>query len=412
MAGETGGPAGALERDPLGEHDRDAARPRPAADGHDRRHPRRRRARLPPRRSRRRGRLSPARRVLPDVHPDDGARRVRHPAGRVARSRRRHHHDLDRGLPRRRPARGHRRDRAGDGPVRRRDRDGPRRGAPAQPHPARRVPLHDQGQAPPTTAATTPRRSTRCSTPPATRSCAPSRPPAGSAATPSSSASASRRSSRSPAGGAFAEDATVEVHPDGTVTVLTGTSPHGQGHATAWAMLASEQLGIPIEKITVKHGDTDLVPRGGGHDGLAQPADRRRRGAPGRGRAGRGGPAARGRRAGGRRSTTSRWPTARCRCAARTSRSRSAELAESRAAADGGEVRLRRPVVPVRRPPGRRRGRRRVRQGGRRPDRHRRRRRARAQPAARRGPAPRRHRPGHRPGAARGGRATTPTATR
>ena len=65
-------------------------------------------------------------------------------------------------------------------------------------------------------------------------------------------------------GGAFAEDASVEVHADGTVTVLTGTSPHGQGHATAWAMLASEHLGIPIEKITVKHGDTDLIPRGSG----------------------------------------------------------------------------------------------------------------------------------------------------
>jgi aerobic carbon-monoxide dehydrogenase large subunit len=64
------------------------------------------------------------------------------------------------------------------------------------------------------------------------------------------------------AGGMTAEDATVEVHPDGTVTVLTGTSPHGQGHATAWAMLASEKLGIPVEKITVKHGDTDLIPKG------------------------------------------------------------------------------------------------------------------------------------------------------
>jgi aerobic carbon-monoxide dehydrogenase large subunit len=66
------------------------------------------------------------------------------------------------------------------------------------------------------------------------------------------------------AGGMTAEDATVEVHPDGTVTVLTGTSPHGQGHATAWAMLASEQLGIPVSKITVKHGDTDLIPKGVG----------------------------------------------------------------------------------------------------------------------------------------------------
>jgi len=63
------------------------------------------------------------------------------------------------------------------------------------------------------------------------------------------------------------ENATVEVHPDGTATILTGTSPHGQGHATAWAMLASEQLGIPVEKITLKWGDTDLVPRGGGTGG-------------------------------------------------------------------------------------------------------------------------------------------------
>ncbi|MGY1843431.1 xanthine dehydrogenase family protein molybdopterin-binding subunit [Modestobacter sp. SYSU DS0875] len=64
--------------------------------------------------------------------------------------------------------------------------------------------------------------------------------------------------------GAPHEDASIEVHPDGTATVLTGTSPHGQGHATAWAMIASDQLGIPIEKITVLHGDTDLVPTGGG----------------------------------------------------------------------------------------------------------------------------------------------------
>ena len=63
------------------------------------------------------------------------------------------------------------------------------------------------------------------------------------------------------------ENATVEVHPDGTATILTGTSPHGQGHATAWAMLASEELGIPIEKITLKWGDTDLIPEGGGTGG-------------------------------------------------------------------------------------------------------------------------------------------------
>jgi aerobic carbon-monoxide dehydrogenase large subunit len=63
------------------------------------------------------------------------------------------------------------------------------------------------------------------------------------------------------------ENGTVEVYPDGTATILTGTSPHGQGHQTAWAMLVSDELGIPIEKITVKWGDTDLVPRGGGTGG-------------------------------------------------------------------------------------------------------------------------------------------------
>jgi carbon-monoxide dehydrogenase large subunit len=63
------------------------------------------------------------------------------------------------------------------------------------------------------------------------------------------------------------ENATVEVHPDGSATILTGTSPHGQGHATVWAMLASDELGIPVDRITVKWGDTDLIPEGGGTGG-------------------------------------------------------------------------------------------------------------------------------------------------
>ena len=67
--------------------------------------------------------------------------------------------------------------------------------------------------------------------------------------------------------GAGAENATVELHPDGTVTVLTGTSPHGQGHATSWAMIVSDQLGVPVESINVLHGDTDLIPVGGGTGG-------------------------------------------------------------------------------------------------------------------------------------------------
>jgi carbon-monoxide dehydrogenase large subunit len=60
------------------------------------------------------------------------------------------------------------------------------------------------------------------------------------------------------------EYASVEVRADGKALVKTGTSPHGQGHATAWAMLASDATGIPIEDIEVVHGDTALVPRGAG----------------------------------------------------------------------------------------------------------------------------------------------------
>jgi len=63
------------------------------------------------------------------------------------------------------------------------------------------------------------------------------------------------------------ENASVQVHPGGTATILTGTSPHGQGHSTAWAMIASEELGIPVEQITVRWGDTDLIPEGGGTGG-------------------------------------------------------------------------------------------------------------------------------------------------
>jgi len=70
-------------------------------------------------------------------------------------------------------------------------------------------------------------------------------------------------------GGPYAgnEVAKVEITPDGGARVYTGTSPHGQGHVTSWSMLASEELGIPIDRIEVIHGDTDLVPVGGGTAG-------------------------------------------------------------------------------------------------------------------------------------------------
>ncbi len=62
----------------------------------------------------------------------------------------------------------------------------------------------------------------------------------------------------------FGEHAKIEVTDDGGAVVYTGTSPHGQGHWTAWSMLAHEQTGIPLERIQLVWGDTDLVPVGGG----------------------------------------------------------------------------------------------------------------------------------------------------
>ena len=60
------------------------------------------------------------------------------------------------------------------------------------------------------------------------------------------------------------ETARLAVHDDGSVTVYTGSSPHGQGHHTAWAMIVQAELGIPMDQVTVIHGDTDLIPKGTG----------------------------------------------------------------------------------------------------------------------------------------------------
>jgi aerobic carbon-monoxide dehydrogenase large subunit len=54
------------------------------------------------------------------------------------------------------------------------------------------------------------------------------------------------------------ETATVRCLPTGSVQVVTGTSPHGQGHETAWAQIVADQLGLPMEDIEVLHGDTSI----------------------------------------------------------------------------------------------------------------------------------------------------------
>jgi carbon-monoxide dehydrogenase large subunit len=60
------------------------------------------------------------------------------------------------------------------------------------------------------------------------------------------------------------ESARIDVHRDGAATVYTGSSAHGQGHHTAFAMLVQDELGIPMDKVEVIHGDTDLIPNGVG----------------------------------------------------------------------------------------------------------------------------------------------------
>ena len=61
-----------------------------------------------------------------------------------------------------------------------------------------------------------------------------------------------------------AEFGEVEITEDGGAIVRTGSFSHGQGHETTFAMIASERLGLPIEKIDVVKGDTDAVAQGTG----------------------------------------------------------------------------------------------------------------------------------------------------
>ncbi|GEL17638.1 xanthine dehydrogenase family protein molybdopterin-binding subunit [Pseudonocardia asaccharolytica] len=58
------------------------------------------------------------------------------------------------------------------------------------------------------------------------------------------------------------EHATVRMLPTGKVEVVTGTSPHGQGHVTAWSQIMADQLGVPFEDVEVLHGDTQVSAKG------------------------------------------------------------------------------------------------------------------------------------------------------
>ncbi len=62
----------------------------------------------------------------------------------------------------------------------------------------------------------------------------------------------------------FYESATITLEPDGSARVRLGTHNHGQGHATTMAQILSSRLGIPVGKIEIIEGDTDVVPYGTG----------------------------------------------------------------------------------------------------------------------------------------------------
>ena len=63
------------------------------------------------------------------------------------------------------------------------------------------------------------------------------------------------------------ENAAVRFDDDGMVSILVGTQSTGQGHETAYAQILNDKLGVPLDRIRVIQGDTDLIPTGGGTGG-------------------------------------------------------------------------------------------------------------------------------------------------
>jgi carbon-monoxide dehydrogenase large subunit len=58
------------------------------------------------------------------------------------------------------------------------------------------------------------------------------------------------------------ESSTVRFLPTGKVQVVTGTTPHGQGHETSWSMIVADQLGVSPDDVEVLHSDTSIAPHG------------------------------------------------------------------------------------------------------------------------------------------------------
>jgi carbon-monoxide dehydrogenase large subunit len=71
----------------------------------------------------------------------------------------------------------------------------------------------------------------------------------------------------SEAGGVTYETASIRVESNGTVTASLGTGPSGQGHATTFAQIIADELGVDVSQVVVLFGDTDSAPYGGGTGG-------------------------------------------------------------------------------------------------------------------------------------------------
>ena len=110
---------------------------------------------------------------------------------------------------------------------------------------------------------------------------------------------------------------------DGDVTILTGTLDFGKGHATPFAQVLSEKLGVPFEKIRLLQGDSDELLAGGGTGGSSSMMHQRHGDRRSRRQGDRAGQADRLARAGSRRPATSSSGTASSSSPAPTARSAS-----------------------------------------------------------------------------------------
>ena len=267
--------ARALDGDALREHGRAQPRPRPGADVHDRRGPRGEGRRVPARDRGRRGRLPGPRRLPAEPDRPDVERRLRVPDDRDLESRLRHEHD----------------------------RRSPRSAARAGRRPRRRSSARWTSSPP--SCSSIPAEIRRRNFIPkdafpyttASHAAYDSGDYEGALDLALRSAGydelrAEQRRRREEGGPkqlgigistyveitngiAEKEFGEVEITADGGAILRTGSFSHGQGHETTFAMIAAEQLGLPLEKITVVKGDTDAVASGHRHVRLEVAADRR-----------------------------------------------------------------------------------------------------------------------------------------